>query len=45
MAQNEKSNYNFQIRKDYIDKGLGDSFDLVPIAAFYGTVLKTFMKG
>lgn len=26
-----------KLKKDYLDSGLGDSFDLVPIGAFYGT--------
>jgi len=26
-----------KLKKDYIDTGLGDSFDLVPIAAFFGS--------
>lgn len=28
-----------KLKKDYLDKGLGDTLDLVPIGAFYGTVL------
>ena len=28
-----------KLKKDYIDNGLGDSFDLVPIGAIYGTVI------
>jgi len=27
-----------KLKKDYMDDGLGDSFDLVPIGAVYGTV-------
>ena len=27
-----------KLKKDYLDKGLGDTLDLVPIGAFYGTV-------
>jgi len=27
-----------KLKKDYLDDGLGDSFDLVPIGAIYGTV-------
>jgi len=26
-----------KLKKDYIDTGLGDSFDLVPIGAFFGS--------
>lgn len=26
-----------KLKKDYLDDGLGDSFDLVPIGAMYGT--------
>jgi ATP-dependent DNA ligase len=28
-----------KLKKDYLDTGLGDSFDLVPIGALYGTVI------
>lgn len=28
-----------KLKKDYLDKGLGDTLDLVPIGAFYGTVI------
>lgn len=28
-----------KLKKDYLDKGLGDTLDLVPIGAFFGTVL------
>ena len=34
MAKVKKSQLNNY--KDYINNGLGDTFDLVPIAAFYG---------
>jgi len=27
-----------KLKKDYLEEGLGDSFDLVPIGALYGTV-------
>ena len=32
-----------KLKKDYLEKGLGDTFDLVPIAAFYGSVLSFFL--
>lgn len=28
-----------KLKKDYLDKGLGDTLDLVPIGAFFGTVI------
>lgn len=27
-----------KLKKDYLEKGLGDTLDLVPIAAFFGIV-------
>ena len=33
-----------KLKKDYLDTGLGDSLDLVPIAAFYGTVKNGFIN-
>lgn len=27
-----------KLKKDYLEKGLGDTLDLIPIAAFFGIV-------
>lgn len=33
-----------KLKKDYLEEGLGDSFDLVPIGALYGTVKYLILK-